>query len=235
MSTSGPQPTTPAPAVGRGAPPRCRRARRRRPRAAGAVPGVVRPGAGGGAGRRELAGAGLPGGRRDAPVHGVRLRRLPDRRGRSHVRGPGRLVGPDDPGPCRPRGSSQRSSDAVGRGFSFGTPGPAEVELAEEIVARVAPVDLVRLVSSGTEASMSAIRLARGFTGRPLVVKFAGLLPRPRRLAARRGRVGGGHPRAARLPGRHRRTGRRHGRPALQRPRPRSRRCSPSVGRRSQR
>jgi glutamate-1-semialdehyde 2,1-aminomutase len=65
-------------------------------------------------------------------------------------------------------------SDAVTRGFSFGTPGPAEVELAEEIVRRVAPVEMVRLVSSGTEATMSAIRLARGFTGRPLVVKFAG-------------------------------------------------------------
>ena len=59
-------------------------------------------------------------------------------------------------------------------GLSFGTPGPGEVELAEEIVARVAPVEQVRLVSSGTEATMSAIRLARGFTGRPLVVKFAG-------------------------------------------------------------
>jgi glutamate-1-semialdehyde 2,1-aminomutase len=65
-------------------------------------------------------------------------------------------------------------ADAIGRGFSFGTPGPAEVQLAEEIAARVAPVELVRLVSSGTEATMSAIRLARGFTGRPLVVKFAG-------------------------------------------------------------
>jgi len=63
---------------------------------------------------------------------------------------------------------------AVSRGFSFGTPGPAEVELAEEIVNRVAPVELVRLVSSGTEATMSAIRLARAFTGRSLVVKFAG-------------------------------------------------------------
>ena len=63
---------------------------------------------------------------------------------------------------------------AVARGFSFGTPGPAEVELAEEIVRRVAPVDMVRLVSSGTEATMSALRLARGFTGRSLVVKFAG-------------------------------------------------------------
>jgi glutamate-1-semialdehyde 2,1-aminomutase len=60
------------------------------------------------------------------------------------------------------------------RGFSFGTPSENEVLLAEEIVARVEPVERVRLVSSGTEATMSAIRLARGFTGRPLVVKFAG-------------------------------------------------------------
>ena len=64
--------------------------------------------------------------------------------------------------------------DAVARGFSFGTPSENEVLLAEEIVARVDPVEQVRLVSSGTEATMSAIRLARGFTGRSLVVKFAG-------------------------------------------------------------
>ncbi|WP_344580740.1 glutamate-1-semialdehyde 2,1-aminomutase [Streptomyces lunalinharesii] len=64
--------------------------------------------------------------------------------------------------------------DAVARGTSFGTPGAGEVELAEEIVARIAPVEQVRLVSSGTEATMSAIRLARGFTGRAKVVKFAG-------------------------------------------------------------
>ncbi|MFF7586861.1 glutamate-1-semialdehyde 2,1-aminomutase [Kitasatospora purpeofusca] len=64
--------------------------------------------------------------------------------------------------------------EAVSRGTSFGTPGQGEVELAEEIVARVAPVEQVRLVSSGTEATMSAIRLARGFTGRAKIVKFAG-------------------------------------------------------------
>ncbi|HMG65313.1 MAG TPA: glutamate-1-semialdehyde 2,1-aminomutase, partial [Streptosporangiaceae bacterium] len=63
---------------------------------------------------------------------------------------------------------------AVGRGTSFGTPGQGEVELAEEIVSRVTPVEQVRLVSSGTEATMSAIRLARGFTGRAKIVKFAG-------------------------------------------------------------
>src|SRR6201999_4459779 len=64
-------------------------------------------------------------------------------------------------------------SAALARGTSFGTATPGEVALAEEIVAR-APVEQVRLVNSGTEATMSALRLARGFTGRPLVVKFAG-------------------------------------------------------------
>ncbi|HYN28265.1 MAG TPA: glutamate-1-semialdehyde 2,1-aminomutase [Dermatophilaceae bacterium] len=65
-------------------------------------------------------------------------------------------------------------TEAAGRGFSFGTPSENEVALAEEIVARVEPVEQVRLVCSGTEATMSAIRLARGFTRRRLVVKFAG-------------------------------------------------------------
>jgi glutamate-1-semialdehyde 2,1-aminomutase len=63
---------------------------------------------------------------------------------------------------------------AATKGTSYGTPSPGEVLLAEEIVARVAPVEQVRLVSSGTEATMSAVRLARGFTGRSKVVKFAG-------------------------------------------------------------
>jgi len=63
---------------------------------------------------------------------------------------------------------------AVDRGLSFGTPGEGEVALCEEIVTRVVPVQQVRLVSSGTEATMSAIRLARGFTGRPKILKFAG-------------------------------------------------------------
>jgi glutamate-1-semialdehyde 2,1-aminomutase len=63
---------------------------------------------------------------------------------------------------------------AAGGGLSFGAPTPAEIELAEEIIARVAPVEQVRLVNSGTEATMSAIRLARGITGRKVIVKFAG-------------------------------------------------------------
>ncbi|GIG57653.1 glutamate-1-semialdehyde 2,1-aminomutase [Longispora fulva] len=63
--------------------------------------------------------------------------------------------------------------DAATRGTSFGTPTPGEVALAEELVART-PMEQVRLVSSGTEATMSALRLARGFTGRSKIIKFAG-------------------------------------------------------------
>jgi glutamate-1-semialdehyde 2,1-aminomutase len=63
---------------------------------------------------------------------------------------------------------------AVAGGTSFGAPTESEVALAEEIVDRVAPAELVRLVSSGTEATMSALRLARGYTGRTKVIKFAG-------------------------------------------------------------
>src|SRR2546421_5980811 len=62
---------------------------------------------------------------------------------------------------------------AAAHGTSFGAATGGEVELASEIVART-PVEKVRLVNSGTEATMSAVRLARGFTGRRLIVKFAG-------------------------------------------------------------
>ena len=63
---------------------------------------------------------------------------------------------------------------AAADGLSFGAPTPGETELAAEIIARVAPVQRVRLVNSGTEATMSAVRLARGFTGRAKIVKFSG-------------------------------------------------------------
>jgi glutamate-1-semialdehyde 2,1-aminomutase len=59
-------------------------------------------------------------------------------------------------------------------GLSFGAPTPGETELAAEIISRVAPVQRVRLVNSGTEATMSAVRLARGFTERSKIVKFSG-------------------------------------------------------------
>src|SRR6185312_11972013 len=64
--------------------------------------------------------------------------------------------------------------EAARRGTSFGAPTEAENELAELIIEAVPSVEKVRLVNSGTEATMSAIRLARGFTGREVIVKFAG-------------------------------------------------------------
>jgi glutamate-1-semialdehyde 2,1-aminomutase len=63
---------------------------------------------------------------------------------------------------------------AASRGSSFGAPTEAEVELAEEIVARVPSMEKVRLVSSGTEATMHALRLARGATGRDRIIKMEG-------------------------------------------------------------
>jgi glutamate-1-semialdehyde 2,1-aminomutase len=65
-------------------------------------------------------------------------------------------------------------TEALGRGMTYGAPCAAEVELAERIVAAYPAVEQVRLVSSGTEAVMSAIRVARAFTQRDLIVKFAG-------------------------------------------------------------
>lgn len=64
--------------------------------------------------------------------------------------------------------------EAATAGLSFGAPTEGETDLAREIVGRVPPVQRVRLVNSGTEATMSAVRLARGFTGRSKIIKFAG-------------------------------------------------------------
>ena len=68
----------------------------------------------------------------------------------------------------------EAAREAAERGTTFGAPTEAEVELAERISAAMPSMEMVRLVSSGTEAAMSAIRLARGFTGRDVVVKFEG-------------------------------------------------------------
>jgi len=64
--------------------------------------------------------------------------------------------------------------EAASRGSSFGAPTQAETQLAEMVIERIPSIEKVRLVNSGTEAAMSAIRLARGFTGRDFVVKFDG-------------------------------------------------------------
>jgi glutamate-1-semialdehyde 2,1-aminomutase len=63
---------------------------------------------------------------------------------------------------------------AIHRGTSYGAPTPQENELAELVIEAVPSIEKVRLVNSGTEATMSAIRLARGYTGRPVIIKFAG-------------------------------------------------------------
>jgi glutamate-1-semialdehyde 2,1-aminomutase len=68
----------------------------------------------------------------------------------------------------------QAVCQAAAKGLSFGAPTEAEVELAELLVELVPSMEMVRLVSSGTEATMSAIRLARGFTGRDAIIKFEG-------------------------------------------------------------
>ncbi len=64
--------------------------------------------------------------------------------------------------------------DAMANGTSFGAPTAGEVDLAETLCAALPSMDMVRLVNSGTEATMTAVRLARGFTGRAKIVKFAG-------------------------------------------------------------
>ncbi len=64
--------------------------------------------------------------------------------------------------------------EAAGRGVSFGIPNPLEVEMAELICRWVPSIEKVRMVNSGTEATMSCVRLARGFTGRDKIIKFEG-------------------------------------------------------------
>jgi glutamate-1-semialdehyde 2,1-aminomutase len=76
-------------------------------------------------------------------------------------------------GHCHPR-VVRAVEEALHQGASFGAPTERETELAELIVEAVPSIEMVRMVSSGTEASMSALRLARGFTHRDVIVKFAG-------------------------------------------------------------
>jgi len=64
--------------------------------------------------------------------------------------------------------------EAAEKGTSYGAPTEAEIEMAELIVKAFPSIDMVRMVNSGTEATMSAIRLARGFTGREKIIKFEG-------------------------------------------------------------
>jgi glutamate-1-semialdehyde 2,1-aminomutase len=74
----------------------------------------------------------------------------------------------------RPQPVVDALRDVLDIGTSFGAPTEREIWLAEEIISAVPSIEMVRLVNSGTEATMSALRVARGFTGRELVVKFEG-------------------------------------------------------------
>ena len=118
--------------------------------------------------------------------------------------------------------------DAAAKGLSFGASTPGETELAELVRERVRvgdqrAVEKLRLVSTGTEATMTAIRLARGATGRDLLVKFAGCYHGHSDALAGRGRLGRRDPRHARLGRGHRRDRRADPRAAVQRPRRRAR------------
>ncbi len=81
--------------------------------------------------------------------------------------------GPMILGHCHPK-VVQAVKDAVDNGASFGAPTTLEITLAEMVVKAVPSIEMVRMVSSGTEATMSAIRLARGYTGRDKIIKFSG-------------------------------------------------------------
>ena len=124
---------------------------------------------------------------------------------------------------------------AAADGTSFGAPTPREVELAEAICDRVPSVEKVRLVSSGTEAAMTAVRLARGATGRAEDPEVRGLLPRPPRRAARAAGQRRRHARPARVGGRHRGHRRRHDRRARTTTSTRSTRVSPRTATSSRR
>ncbi|MBU1396698.1 MAG: aminotransferase class III-fold pyridoxal phosphate-dependent enzyme, partial [Gammaproteobacteria bacterium] len=71
-------------------------------------------------------------------------------------------------------GTVKAVADAAANGLSFGAPSEAELTIARRLIELVPSIEKVRLVSSGTEATMSAIRLARGFTGRSKFIKFEG-------------------------------------------------------------
>jgi glutamate-1-semialdehyde 2,1-aminomutase len=105
---------------------------------------------------------------------------------------------------------------ALAIGTSFGAPTEQEIELAEAICDAVPSIEMVRLVNSGTEATMSAIRVARGFTGRDLIVKFEGCYHGHVDSLLVKAGVGRGHAGHRRHAGRAQGVRRYHHRPALQ-------------------
>lgn len=105
-------------------------------------------------------------------IAGARGARVSDTEGRSYVDWIG-AWGPALLGHAHPA-VVEAVRAAAGRGLLFGLTSPAEVELAERVVARVPGCERVRFVATGTEAAMSALRVARAATGRDAVIKFAG-------------------------------------------------------------
>jgi glutamate-1-semialdehyde 2,1-aminomutase len=117
---------------------------------------------------------------------------------------------------------------AMTRGTSFGAPTEQEIELAETVVEMFPSIEMVRLVNSGTEATMSALRVARGFTNRDLTLKFDGCYHgHVRRLAACESRVGRRNPGTAGFTRCPERFQRHHADRSVQR----RRRCGGSVPR----
>ena len=178
--------STPRPSSRRSActtsPTTTRSGKRRTPRPAGGrsagharVGGALRPRGGPAAGRRQLAG---PRDALDRPrvpdLHRARRGLRADRRRRQPLRRLGLLLGAADPRPRRPGGRRGGRARPPARGTSYGAPTEGEVELAAEVCDRFASVEMMRMVNSGTEATMSAVRLARAATGREQLVKFAG-------------------------------------------------------------
>ena len=167
--------------------------------------------------RRQQPGPRLRRRRRPAAVHRPRRGAVSLRHRRQPLPRLHRLLGPADPGP-RPSARGRRPSmEAMRRGASFGAPTEAESQLAELIIDAVPSIEMVRMVSSGTEAAMSAIRLARGFTGRDVIVKFAGCYHGHVDSLLVAGRLQRHDARRAQQPRRARGLHRRHARAALQR------------------
>ena len=160
---------------------------------------------------------------RDRPrpdLHRPRRGRRADRRRRQPLHRLRLLVGPVDPR-ARPSGRSLAAiAEAAARGTSFGAPTPGEVELAGEVARRMDGVEMLRMTSSGTEAAMTAIRLARAATGREPILKFAGAYHGHVDGLLAAGRLGSGDAGAAREPRRARSAPpRRHDRRAVERSR----------------
>ena len=118
-----------------------------------------------------------------------------------------------------PRGLVATLKAAIGDGTSYGAPSPLEVELGERVRRLMPSLERVRFVNSGTEAAMSAIRVARAATGRERLIKFEGCYHGHADAVPGPGRIGRADAGRADQPGRDARRGRRHARRDLQRSR----------------